>query len=122
MGLAHSDSRFARILRWPSLQMQRLTTREPDEKMLECAIVSVNVVLNGFPEGCRKTPEGWGIFTDYRQSEPGYVMPQDPEPVPDSAPAADSDPVSDSQPAADPEQAATEEAASGSDPAADSQA
>ena len=122
MGLAHSDSRFARILRWPGLQMQRLTTREPDEKMLECAIVSVNVVLNGFPEGCRKTPEGWGIFTDYRQSEPGYVMPQDPEPVPDSAPAADSDPVSDSQPAADPEQAATEEAASGSDPAADSQA
>ena len=40
--------------------------------MLECAIVSVNVVLNGFPEGCEKTPEGWAVFRDYRESEPGY--------------------------------------------------
>ena len=74
MGLAHSGSKAACILRWPGLQMQRLTTREPDASMLECAIVSVNVVLNGMPEKCRKTPEGWGIFTDYRQSEPGYVF------------------------------------------------
>ena len=77
MGLAHSDSKAACILRWPGLQMQRLTTREPDESMLECAIVSVNVVLNGFPEHVKKTPEGWGIFTDYRESEPGYVPPAD---------------------------------------------
>ena len=31
MGRAHSNSRSAQILRWPGLQMQRLTTREPDE-------------------------------------------------------------------------------------------
>ena len=62
MGLAHSDSRIACILRWPGMQMQRLTTREPDEKMLECAIVSVNVVLHGFPEGCKKTSEA-GVFS-----------------------------------------------------------
>ena len=55
--------------------MQRLTTREPDASMLECAIVSVNVVLNGIPDHCKKTPEGWAVFTDYRQSEPGYVPP-----------------------------------------------
>jgi len=30
-------------------------------------------VLNGFPEHCEKTPEGWGVFHDYRESEPGYV-------------------------------------------------
>ncbi|MBO7664136.1 MAG: DUF1385 domain-containing protein [Clostridia bacterium] len=72
MGLAHSNSRAACILRWPGLQMQRLTTREPDLPMLECAIVSVNVVLNGFPEGCPKTPEGWGIFHSYQESEPGH--------------------------------------------------
>ena len=72
MGLAHSDSKTACRLRWPGMQMQRLTTREPDEKMLECAIVSVNVVLNGFPEGTKKTPEGWGIFHHYNESEPGY--------------------------------------------------
>ena len=73
MGLAHSDSGIARALRVPGMQMQRLTTREPDESMLECAIVSVNIVLHGFPEGTPKTPEGWGIFHHYQESEPGYV-------------------------------------------------
>lgn len=76
MGLAHSDSKASCILRWPGMQMQRLTTREPDEKMLECAIVSVNVVLNGIPDHAPRTPEGWAVFTDYRQSEPGYVPPE----------------------------------------------
>ena len=75
MGLAHSGSKAACILRWPGMQMQRLTTREPDQSMLECAIVSVNVVLNGIPDHARRTPEGWAVFTDYRQSEPGYVPP-----------------------------------------------
>ena len=74
MGLAHSRSQAACTLRWPGMQMQRLTTREPEADMLECAIVSVNVVLNGFPQGCPKTPEGWGIFHSYRESEPGYVF------------------------------------------------
>ena len=75
MGLAHSDSKIAHILRWPGLQMQRLTTREPDESMLECAIVSVNVVLYGLPEHAEKTPEGWAILRDYRESEKDYVPP-----------------------------------------------
>ena len=75
MGLAHSGSKVASVLRWPGMQMQRLTTREPDEKMLECAIVSVNVVLNGIPDLAPKTPEGWAVFTDYRESDPGYVFP-----------------------------------------------
>ena len=74
MGLAHSDSRTACVLRAPGMQMQRLTTREPEEAMLECAIVSVNVVLNGFPEGTPKTPEGWGVFHSYEESEPGHVF------------------------------------------------
>ena len=75
MGLAHSNSKAAHILRWPGLQMQRLTTREPDASMLECAIVSVNVVLNGLPPHAEKTPEGWAILHDYRESEKGYVPP-----------------------------------------------
>ena len=50
MGLAHSNSKAACILRWPGMQMQRLTTREPDASI-------------------------WAVFTDYRQSEPGYVPP-----------------------------------------------
>ena len=34
-GLAHSETKLAKALRWPGLQMQRLTTRQPDEGMLE---------------------------------------------------------------------------------------
>jgi len=75
MGLAHSSSRLARILRWPGLQMQRLTTREPDPEMLECAIVSVNVVLYGLPAHAEKTPEGWAVLHDYHESEKDYVPP-----------------------------------------------
>jgi len=75
MGLAHSESKSACVLRWPGMQMQRLTTREPDQRMLECAIVSVNVVLNGIPDHAKRTPEGWAVFTDYHQSEPGYISP-----------------------------------------------
>ena len=91
MGLAHSNSRLTRLLRAPGMQMQRLTTREPDEKMLECAIVSVNVVLNGFPEGTEKTAEGWGIFHSYHESEPGYV-PEEKKSDPDSAADPDGEP------------------------------
>lgn len=74
MGLAHSDSKSACIMRWPGMQMQRLTTREPDDSMLECAIVSVNVVMNGIPEHCERTPEGWAVFHHYQESEPGYIF------------------------------------------------
>ena len=98
MGLAHSGSRAACILRWPGMQMQRLTTREPDEKMLECAIVSVNVVLNGIPSHAPKTPEGWAVFTDYHESEPGYVPPVDEETA--SAEESDSDVPKDGVPQA----------------------
>ena len=87
MGLAHSDSRAARILRWPGLQMQRLTTREPDLSMLECAIVSVNVVQYGIPEHAQRTPEGWAILHDYRESEKGYVPPAKEEPAAEPAEA-----------------------------------
>ena len=96
MGLAHSRSKAACILRWPGMQMQRLTTREPDEKMLECAIVSVNVVLHGIPDHADRTPEGWAMFHDYRESESGYVPPEKAEPDKESEPGDGSDPVSES--------------------------
>ena len=74
-GLAHVENKLTRALRWPGLQMQRLTTKQPDEKMLECAIVSMNVALHGLPENAPKTEEGWTILTSYEQSEPGYAFP-----------------------------------------------
>ncbi len=42
---------FTKALSTPGLWVQRLTTKEPDEKMLECAIVSIKCALrDDFPE------------------------------------------------------------------------
>ena len=77
-GLAHSNSRLTRALRWPGMQLQRLTTKHPTENMLEVAIVAMNVALHGMPKAgdhIPMTPEGYAILTDYRMSEPGYEPP-----------------------------------------------
>ena len=76
MGLAHSDSKLACVLRWPGMQMQRLTTRPPTNEMLEVAIVSMNVALYGLPQGCETTPEGYTVIRDYRVTDPDYVPPE----------------------------------------------
>lgn len=81
-GLAHADSKLVRALRWPGLQMQRLTTKQPTDEMLEVAIVSMNVALHGLPKGCPTTPEGYTIVRDYRLSDPNFV-----HPAADEAPA-----------------------------------
>ena len=87
-GLAHSESKLARILRWPGLQMQRLTTREPDTSMLECAIVSMNLVLNGgLPEHAPRTEEGWAILHSYKESEPDYVPAEQSASEPENIPS-----------------------------------
>jgi len=59
--LAHSDGPIVKILRWPGLQMQRLTTKQPTDEMIEVAIVSMNAALHGLPDG-EKTVEGWVIL------------------------------------------------------------
>jgi uncharacterized protein YqhQ len=46
--LGKSDSIAAKILSYPGLMLQKLTTREPDEKQLEVAIAALNHVL---PQG-----------------------------------------------------------------------
>ncbi|MBQ8555565.1 MAG: DUF1385 domain-containing protein [Clostridia bacterium] len=74
-GLAHRDNALTRALRWPGLQLQRLTTKQPDDRMLEVAIVSMNVALHGLPENAPRTEEGWTVLTSYKQSEKGYVFP-----------------------------------------------
>lgn len=65
-GLAHSNNKLVRALRWPGLMLQHLTTREPDEKQLEVAIASMKAALDGKPmpdtilgreESAEKTPE-----------------------------------------------------------------
>ena len=60
--LAHAETPLTRALRWPGLQMQRLTTRPPSDQQLEVAIASMNAALNGLPEGDEKTEEGWVVI------------------------------------------------------------
>ena len=72
-GLAHNNNPITRVLRWPGMQMQRLTTKQPTDDMLEVAIVSMNVALYGIPEGLEKTEEGYTVITDYRIVDPTYV-------------------------------------------------
>ena len=39
------DNLFPRVVSWPGLQVQRLTTREPDDGMIEVAVASMKAVL-----------------------------------------------------------------------------
>ncbi len=41
----HRDAGWARIVMWPGMQLQRLTTREPDREQLEVAIAALRAVL-----------------------------------------------------------------------------
>ena len=43
---ALSDSLFFRIIRWPGLMLQKLTTAQPDDSMVEVAIVAFSAALN----------------------------------------------------------------------------
>lgn len=42
---SHPDNPLVRVVLWPGMQMQRLTTNEPDDGMLECAIVAMELVI-----------------------------------------------------------------------------
>ena len=42
---SHPDNKLVRIVLWPGMQMQRLTTNEPDDGMLECAIAAMKLVV-----------------------------------------------------------------------------
>lgn len=47
---AKSDTVLSRIVRAPGMALQRITTREPDESMLEIAIIAFNMALTPPPE------------------------------------------------------------------------
>lgn len=42
---SHPDNPLVRVVLWPGMQMQYLTTNEPDDSMLECAIKAMELVL-----------------------------------------------------------------------------
>ena len=61
MGLAYEcirlagkyDNAFTRIISAPGVWMQRITTSEPDESMLECAVWAMRGVLEDIPQNTR---------------------------------------------------------------------
>jgi uncharacterized protein YqhQ len=42
----HSDSALVKVLLWPGMQLQRLTTREPDDGMVEVAVAALSAVAD----------------------------------------------------------------------------
>lgn len=42
---SHPENPLVKVVLWPGMQMQRLTTNEPDDSMLECAITAMNLVV-----------------------------------------------------------------------------
>ena len=43
---SHPGNPLVKVVLWPGMQMQRLTTKEPDDGMLECAIAAMRRVLD----------------------------------------------------------------------------
>ena len=41
----HDDLTFARVLSWPGKQLQHITTKEPDDSMIEVAITALKLVI-----------------------------------------------------------------------------
>ena len=42
---SHPDNPLVKVILWPGMQMQYLTTREPDDDQIECAIAAMQIVL-----------------------------------------------------------------------------
>ena len=42
---SHPDNPLVKVILWPGMQMQYLTTREPDDGQIECAIAAMKLVL-----------------------------------------------------------------------------
>ncbi|MDD3572899.1 MAG: DUF1385 domain-containing protein [Eubacteriales bacterium] len=66
--LAHANNPLTRALRWPGMQLQRLTTKPPTDEMLEVAIAAMNAALEGLPEGAR-TKEGYTLLPKAQPKE-----------------------------------------------------
>ena len=41
----HSENPFVRVLLWPGMQMQRMTTAEPDDSMVEVAVAAMQPII-----------------------------------------------------------------------------
>lgn len=54
---AHPDNPLVKLVLWPGMQMQRITTNVADEGMLECAIAALEIVRDREIEAGLDTPD-----------------------------------------------------------------
>lgn len=85
---AKTDNIVARVVRWPGMMLQHITTREPEDEMLEIAITAFELALR--PEYLKEHPEL--IVTDEKgnvvsdaDNEKTEVPPSDSEEANDGA-------------------------------------
>lgn len=77
MLLAKHDNIVTRILRWPGMQLQRLTTRKPDRKMLEVSLAAFISVLE--PEDrAACVPEDYRLPDEPAPEEAPCEAPEEP--------------------------------------------
>ena len=57
LGGAFSSNRIVRVIMWPNLALQRLTTRQPDDAQVEVALRALNEVLAAEAAVATKNPE-----------------------------------------------------------------
>ena len=69
-GLAHAgDNWLVRALRWPGMMLQNLTTREPDDAMLEVAIASMKAAKAGPEHYADELGDNVYLYTGDEQKE-----------------------------------------------------
>ncbi|MDR3136368.1 MAG: DUF1385 domain-containing protein [Coriobacteriales bacterium] len=64
---SHPEQPLVRLVLWPGLQLQRLTTHAPDDDMVECAIAAMQCVVR------REIAEGQSDALNPATSEPSAV-------------------------------------------------
>jgi uncharacterized protein YqhQ len=67
----HSEKPLVRVVLWPGLQLQRMTTREPDDSMVEIAVTAMRLIV------AREEREAAGeaVLSPVVESAPETVVP-----------------------------------------------
>jgi uncharacterized protein YqhQ len=66
----HADNPLVKVLLWPGLQLQRMTTRPPDDSMIEVAVAAVTPVIE------REQAEGAKATGETTAVEAGETVPE----------------------------------------------
>ena len=89
-GAAKHENWFTRAIRWPGMQLQRLTTKDPDDSMLEIGIIAFEMALEEKSE--EEIAELIARFDRSEKPDPAAEEPAEesaPEEIPESAEKAE---------------------------------